>query len=465
MQQRMNRVLVIAVATAAIPSILVAGGTAAATELCTPAPKVSSSFCVDPSLTLSSQTAADPLTVDLAGADTSTNFSSDTNEWVQSISLDLLAAGSSPPLITPSSSMPDGLLISNSPSCGSPPYTECAAGHGVIAANLSGTVLADGYHEGSFGIRRIVNVADAGAGNLARYRADIEYSFTIPPAPTFTGSFSAQIDVPESAAGASIVVPTRYPVSQPPVSADATIKSFALHLDGQSNTLEGGAPAADRVYRIFGVSARCGAGLVRATFTSGDSRTLSTQQNLSVTGCPSAGAAYSISGRKVRLNGGQSSTPVAARSIAHWAWTFDDGSRTTTDAPTVSHSFGNSRDHTVGLTVTDSAGAVSEPISLVVPGSAVTVRAKAKQRSIRVSGRLTLGPTGAGGPGPVSVDLRRRKPHRKRFVKVGSKSTRARGSGAYSLSFARPKGGRCQVIASFGDSSHLGSSATRNFKC
>ena len=384
---------------------------------------------------------------------------------MQSLSLDLPSAGSTAALITASSSMPDGLLISNSPSCGSPPYTECAAGHGIVGANLSGTIVADGYHEGSFGIRRIVNVADAGAGNLARYRVDIEYSIAIPPAPTFTGSFSANIDVPESSgAGGSIVVPTRYPVSQPPVSADTTIKSFALHLDGQSSTLVGGTPA-DRAYRIFGVPAHCGANRARATFTSGDSRTLSTQQNLSVTGCPSAGAGYSTSGRTARLNGGQSSTPVAGRSIAQWAWTFDDGSKAVTATPTVSHSFGNSRDHTVGLTVTDSAGAVSEPISLVVPGSAVTVRAKAKKRSIRVSGLLTLGPTGAGAPGSVSVDLLRRKPHRKRFAKVGSKSTRARSSGAYSLSFARPKGGLCRVIASFGDSSHLGSNATRGFKC
>jgi PKD domain len=260
------------------------------------------------------------------------------------------------------------------------------------------------------------------------------------------------------------VIPTRYPVSQPPASADTTIKSFALHLDGQSNMLEGGIPA-DRTYRIFGVPARCGANVARATFTSGDARTLSTQQDLSVTGCPNAGAGYSTSGRTARLNGSQSSTPLAGRSIAHWAWTFDDGSRTVTDAPTVSHAFRDSRDHTVGLTVTDSAGAVSEPISLVVPGSAVTVRAKAKKRSIRVSGLLTLGPTGAGAPGPVSVDLLRRKPHRKRFAKVGSKSTRARSSGAYSLSFARPKGGLCRVIASFGDSSHLESSAKRSFKC
>ena len=461
----MNRILVIAVAAAAMLSIFIANGTAAAVELCTPAPKTPSSFCVDPSLTLGSETAADPLTVDLAAADTSTNFSSDTGQWVQSLSLDLLSAGAAPALVTPSSSMPDGLLISNSPSCSPPAYEDCMAGHGVIAANISGSGFFDGYHEGRFGIVRIASVADAGPGNLARYRALAFYSIPVPPFPTVTGELSAEIDVSEAPGGAgALVIPTRYPLSQGPIGVDATIKSFVLHLDGQSSTLVGGTPAG-RSYRIFGVPARCGAGLAKATFTSGDARAISTQQDVSVTGCPTAAAGYSTSKRTANLNGAGSATPVAGRSISRWAWALDDGPTTTTETPAVSHTFGDSRNHTVALTVTDSAGAVSEPISLVVPGSGVTIRTKAKKRSIRISGLLTLGPTGAGGSGPVTVELLRRKPHRKRFVKVRSRSTMARSSGSYSLSFARPKGGRCQAVASFGDSSHLGSSATRSFKC
>jgi hypothetical protein len=275
-------------AAAALVIAAVTSATASATEICSDSPKVATSFCVDPSLALSSTIPGDPLRIDLTGADTSTNFSTDTNEWVNSAAVNLQSGGGSPVDITPSANMPNGLLIANSPAC-SGDYSNCSAGHGVFAGILSGTMVgADGYYEGTFGINKITNVSPADSGDLATYRVFVSY--TVPSVPfigTINGQFNFDAHVAQgSGAPGPISVSTRYGLTYLTASIDATLKSFALHLDGESSTLDGGG-SAGQTDRIFGVPS-CGAWSARATFTSGNARALSLDQSLTLPACPIA---------------------------------------------------------------------------------------------------------------------------------------------------------------------------------
>src|SRR5829696_7782196 len=80
-------------------------------------------------------------------------------------------------------------------------------------------------------------------------------------------------------------------------------------------------------------------------------------------------------GATIELDGSQSYSPVAGRSIAGWHWSFGDGTEAVTTTPTVAHTYRPGTEHTVSLYVEDSAGALSAPVTQSValpPGSLLT---------------------------------------------------------------------------------------------
>ncbi len=445
---------------------IVAGATL--TESCSDNPKVATSFCVTSDLTASSATAAAPFGIDLSASDTSTNFSSDTSEWMNQATLHLATVGTSAPLITPSASMPDGLRIAGGLPCSAPAYTDCSAGHGVIAGNISGTFgFFDGYHEGTFGVASVVNVADAGAGNLAHYVININYCIPGLGLPCLIQSSVAADAVIADGPGASgLTFPTRTMITQPiggcgcSATGDVTVKSITLHSDAQSSVLVNGDPAGG-TFAPLRLPANCGAATADATFLAGDNaRTVSASRTFAVGGCPTASFSKTVSGSTAHLNGGGSSTPVGGRSIAKWEWDFGDGAKQITTSPTVTHTYSASTNRTIALVAVDSAGARSTPVSQSILGTRTTLSIRKTRHRIKTRG--TVGPSHSGTA--VLVELLRRR-HR-HFARLREKRAAVSESGAYATSFRRPSGGRCRAVVTYpGDPTHFGSTATRTFRC
>ena len=473
-------VLLLAGAVVGLLLLVTAPGAGASVENCSPTPKTAGSFCVDYGLELSNSIAASPVAIDLSAADTSTNFSSDFGTWVDHLDIAFSGTDISPPIITPSASMPDGLLIAGGPPCTAPAFTDCSAGYGVFAVHVTQSPCGpcvSNYQQGTFGITKVVNIADAGPGNRAKYRVDIEACSPLQPFLTASCAvheiFSEDLPVPDypDAAGSgtgNFQVPTSYPVSGDPCNpgcpyqGTATLQSLTLHLEATSSTLEDGSPAGQS-YPIVRVPDHCGSGTASADAVSADARSVSFGDAISVSGCPTAGLSAAPAGFAAHLDGGGSTTPLApSRSIAEWRWDFGDGQSQITSGPTLDHTFKTPGDHTVGLTVVDSAGAFSPRVNNTVHGSSITAKVKKKRKShkIKIKGQVTPAQPGE----KVALELQRKKG--RSFKKVGSSSPAQKPSGAFKASFHRPRHGRCRLVATFaGDAQVLGSTTTHDFGC
>src|SRR4051812_18951900 len=99
----------IAAALMLLAVMLPSRASAAAVEVCNPTQKDSESFCVTYNADTSTKIASKPFGVDLSIADSSTNFSSDKNQWIDTVKLDFLKTSGKPATITPTDSMPDHL--------------------------------------------------------------------------------------------------------------------------------------------------------------------------------------------------------------------------------------------------------------------------------------------------------------------------------------------------------------------
>ena len=82
---------------------------------------------------------------------------------------------------------------------------------------------------------------------------------------------------------------------------------------------------------------------------------------------PTASFRYTPDGTRVSFDGAASRDGDAADEIATWSWDFGDGSPVVeTTGPAVSHTYATVGEKTVTLTVTDSRGLASEPVSRTV---------------------------------------------------------------------------------------------------
>src|SRR6266540_2806007 len=309
--------------------------------------------------------AADPVGLDLSATNTSQNASgagAKEAAWIDHLRLQLLFTVS-PMRVTPSQLMPAGLLVAGGDN-------DCDAGHGTVLLRLSGSPLGvfDGFTSAPFGITKIVNVHDADPDTNTAY--DLHLSYCV-PAPsgcssTDTAVLHATGRPGDSLTAPSITVPTMFQRTGVACGAACTVDvdgspgSFSLRTSGLSNALEGG--PADRTYTIMSLPRHCGTAGGGALFTSH---------------WPVARFRRTIHGSTVDFDGSSSFSPVTGRTVTRWAWNFDDGSAPVTLVGTASHPFPPAPktppSYDVRLTVTDSAGAVSDPVVVTVRGTATTL--------------------------------------------------------------------------------------------
>jgi hypothetical protein len=455
-----------AVLVVAIPA------TASAAEVCSPSPKVDSSFCVtyDVSATSTPPThvAAAPFSTDLSLQNSSTNHSGDENRWLDHVTVELLSTGgSSPPVLTTSDKLPNHLLIAGGGSCTSPNFTDCGGGHGTLLVHVQNNAyIGNGFYGGTFGVAKIVNVNPPSAGDAVDWRisikgcANVGFQFCSFPEQTF------ELEVPASGSGPvdpelSFPVRTRIAIGSGAGGgyADVSLDTGGVHFDSQSDQVDGGGTIA-QPRTIATMPVRCGTASGTASFFDVAGASVLIPQSFTVTGCPTAAFSATPDGFAADFNGSASSTPIAGRTIAKWEWDFGDGTTKTTTGPTVSHTYSTGGDHTAKLTVVDSAGAISSQVSHVVPGTTTTLAAKTKQSKVKARGDVT--PAHPGDKMDVTL-LKRRHGS---FHAVDEHHPTLTATSTYATAFHRVHGTTCEVAAVFpGDADHLASQASHTFGC
>jgi hypothetical protein len=179
---------------------------------------------------------------------------------------------------------------------------------------------------------------------------------------------------------------------------------------------------------------------------------------------PTARFSQSLSGSTGRFDGSGSSVGGADDRIAKWEWTFGDGKRATTTAPTVTHRYPLSprrtRSYTVTLQVVEAGGAVSPAISRQVLGTATSVGVTKAAHKIDVSGKLEPNRRGKA----LKVTLSRKRGGS--FHALATHRLVLSRKSHFATSYSRPAFGMCRLVASYaGDKTHLASSTTKNFGC
>jgi hypothetical protein len=237
-------------------------------------------FCVTENLTLTSNppglVAGAPLSIDLSAENTSTPL--DQAHWLHMVSLSVSGGNlSSTPPLSPSSQLPNGLLLAGGSPC-SPPYTTCAGGHGTLLAHLSGIGEID--TTGAFGISKIANINPPAPGAYADYRVTIRACINL-------GSCQQQEDRTEeikvTVVNQSFEFTTDGADSFLGYTAEYAINSIFFHLNGQSDQLESG--PAPQTYTILTVPTACETLTGTATYVSREAGSISIPHSATVTGC------------------------------------------------------------------------------------------------------------------------------------------------------------------------------------
>jgi hypothetical protein len=478
---RVRLAALVAVSVLALP-LLGAGAHAAPTEVCNPDPKTSSSFCVTFDATIGpTLNARDPFDADISFANTSNAHQTDQTKWLDTVTVHLAASNTSAPGIVPSAQLPDMLVIAgNDGDCTSPTFANCDAGHGVFVVNVSNTgiPLVDGDHTGTFGVRRIVNLAGAPAGAL-KYRVDLGICASIPPfgdcAIQRDYSEVVQSPIPAGSGGGSLDISLPvYQEGDEMVSGQnahykGTLDSGELHLKGTADKLQDGTSVGP--FQVFKLPARCGSVTGSGEFTSHETPTPRTVEIATPPvvfgGCPTAAFTRILHGAKVNFDGSSSAAHVSGRTVKTWRWVFGDGTHLTRIAnATAAHVYPLSpaapTNYKVTLVVLDSKGAISLPETGTIQGTATKVAAPVKSPTqVKVPG--TVAPFLAGQH--VKVTLQRRQGDT--FHTVGIMLPELNGASQYTAIFSpRPPAGMCRAIARYpGDAAHLASSQTKAFSC
>ena len=269
---------------------------AAAVESCSPTPKVATSFCVSYDSSVSSTVAHSPVDASFSISDTSTGFPNDKTTWMDLVTLHL-TSGTTPPRITPSAQMPNGLLITGGGPCTAPNFTDCAAGNGTFVADIHGTPFGveDGIHSGFYGITEIENVNPPASGAVIQWALHISWCLHL----NFLNSTqcgTTSTTVSGGSAGSSIAFSPSQTFSQfisactCTITGDATLGSINANLHGRSNMLAAGTSAGG-MYTILMMPFSCGATARSADFRSRDARAVTVQlAPVTITGCAPAWA-------------------------------------------------------------------------------------------------------------------------------------------------------------------------------
>jgi hypothetical protein len=269
---------------------------AAAIESCSPTPKVATSFCITYDSTVSTTAANSPVDATISISDTSSGFPNDKTTWIATATLHLTSA-STPPRITPSAQMPNGLLIAGGGPCTGPGFTDCTAGSGTFVADISGTPfgIENGIHTGTYGISDIENVNPPAAGTLIQWALNISWCIHFNFI-SLTQCGTTSTTVSGGSAGSSITFSPTTTFSQfvgacsCTITGDATLGSINANLHGRSNVLAAGTSAGG-TYTILVMPFSCGVSARSADFVSRDARVVTALlAPITISGCQPAWA-------------------------------------------------------------------------------------------------------------------------------------------------------------------------------
>lgn len=391
--------------------------------------------------------AAAPFDLSVGMTNTSATHTNDKTRWFATIAVDLLSSATATPLLTPSSEMPDGLMIAGT-AAGCPAgvdysFSSCTAGFGAALADVSGTPF-DGVYAATFGIQRITNVHTTPA--FADY--DVQYTacVTTPFGPCVTPyNGDLHLLVPQPSGGQTtrtltLVVAGTASFSYPggTANADYSLDSLTLNLQGTSNQLGNGNPA-DHAYDVLRLPATCGTVSSSGAATDRAGATTTVPQSVTITGCPTVTALSGVvSGGRVADLTAAASSPIG-RSIASYRWTFGDGTTATTTTATVRHTYADASPRTLSVVAVDSQGALAPSTGTTLRSSSLTLKAPksvAKGAKAKLKGLLTSGSSGLGGR---LVIVQRCKPSGQKCVQVGTATTKA--SGKYAVKIKVKKKG------------------------
>ena len=353
-------------------------------------------------------TAAQPVDLSLVVDDTSADKSYGLDKgprWLESLQVVLgeAAPGALLPVLTPSSQLPDGLLVAGDSGSSGTCYAgasgtfdggQCPAGWGRALLYLTFPAPFGGYdgvYPATFGI---VSVANQASGAGVDYLGTIRYHVSnLPLISTLDGESS--VTLTGQATGAptlDAVVAWSQPVvvSGYTIDVDASLDSIMLNLHG---IVDG--------HTILTLPRRCGTMHVDAAATSRGGTTLAAPFTLGVTGCPtrppSLGAS-AVQGLQEKLTAGAATTATPNRAIAGYLWTFGDGSTATTTSTSSVHGYPSAAPRTVAVQAVDSMGALSDPRTLALKGT----KASASQSRLRVVGTVVDYATGAAVTGATA---------------------------------------------------------------
>ena len=138
---------------------------------------------------------------------------------------------------------------------------------------------------------------------------------------------------------------------------------------------------------------------------------------------PVAEFSYVPDGTAVSLSGAASADPDSGDNVVSWRWDFGDGQTTVTDVPEVTHTYAAEGPFDVTLTVTDSRGLESAPVTRTVHSGehppAVTITTPDPAARFAVGQRFTLSATATdpedGNLAGTSISWTIRRQHANHF--------------------------------------------------
>lgn len=491
------------VSVLAVSAALMGGVTEAATPAptptCSPMPQEPSSFCVTSTVSLTApgstpgtdeHDAAAPadLAIDIANVSPAHDADGSSGVWLDHVAVNLLSGLDGGPSIAPRG-LPNNLLVAGSTGGCAPSgndFSGCTAGTGTFYANVSGTMLDDGLHSGTFGIQKIANVTPAPEGSILDWKVTVDLCIDVLNQSCLGGAQEQTFDIlspaglPSSSSGSTLVVPTRTASFSPfpGVTVDpGSFDTLHLHVDGQSANVDGALDPLAKPRTVVQVPTACGT--ARTLTVSTDradaiaeaggqpaAQELSQLTSYDITGCPTARFANTADRLSTAtFDASASSAGLVDRTIAHYQWNFGDGTTATTSKPTVRHTFETPGDHPVWLTVVDSAGAYGFHAG-AIKGSDMLFASSAK--SVVAGHALTLSgllhrwqqTTGLGGR---AVQIRRcdAKGGNCHLVATLTTSTKAASRGAFQLT-VHPTAPSVYTATFLGGSGYLGVRKSRS---
>ncbi len=358
--------------------------------------------------------------------------------------------------------MPDGLIVAGGGSCTAPTYVDCTAGHGTLIVTLH----PGGTTTGNFGIARIDNVNPPASGQHASFTAFLDFCVNFGSSCIEGPETEEDFSVPASSGGSSGPLTIDFPLhgstSVSSSSADYSLVTLGLHLNGQAGAIDGGSPL-DAPVTVLAMPRRCGTDTGSARITSIDARTVALPQSLTVGGCPRAAVTGAVDGLHASLDASGSATPLAGRHLTAYHWLFGDGNTEITSSPEVTHDYATGGARTVSVVAEDNLGALSKAASvalLPLAPSSLSVEAKARGKHIKVHGTLTP----VTGKRKVKLVLAKKTRHG--FHTVAHAKVAADAMGAFTKKLDAPNGRTCRITAtSPAARPRVAAQAQQSFRC